>query len=348
MGWKMTSLLGIDIGTASIKAVQLEAKENDRFVLQAIGKVESPPRSLDSEAEADKRAVVEAIKALLKESGVKTKDVVASLPDAKIFTRLITLPSLTEEELASSIQWEADQYIPVPLEKVQLNWQVIEKQDTRGGGKMEVLVIAAPKHLISRYQETLEKCSLNIRALETEAQALSRSLMGSGSNSPTSIIVSLGNHSTDLSFIRKRKVVLTRSIATGGDALTRAVVEHLGFDQVQAEAYKNAYGILKDKLGGKLADALIPVVDIVVNEIRRAAAFYLEQCPSDPIKRVLLSGGITKLPGLVIYFAENLGYEVVVGDPWSKTEIAQSIADEVKKEAAEYAIAAGLAMRRLK
>jgi type IV pilus assembly protein PilM len=344
----MVSLLGIDIGTASIKAVQLEAKESGRFVLQAIGKVETPPKSLESEAEADKRAVAEAIKALLNESGVKTKDVVASLPDAKIFTRLIALPSLTEEELASSIQWEADQYIPVPLEKVQLHWQIIERQDLHGGGKMEVLVVAAPKHLINQYRETLERCDLNVRALETEAQALSRSLVGQDPKPPTSIIVSLGNHSTDLSIVREGKLVLTRSIATASDALTRAVVERLGFDRGQAEAYKDAYGILKDKLGGKLADALIPVIDIIVNEIKRAVAFYLEQRPSDPIRRVILSGGMTKLPGLVVYFAENLGYEVVVGDPWSKTDIAQSIADEVKKEAAEYAIAAGLAMRKLK
>jgi type IV pilus assembly protein PilM len=340
------SLLGLDIGRSSIKAVQLEPR-GERYLLQAIGKVSTPPRGLESEAEADEKAVVEAIKSLLRESNVKTKSVVASLPDSKIFTRLINLPLLTDDELSSSIQWEADQYIPIPLEKIQLHWQVVDKQTPGEGGKMEVLLVAAPKHLVARYIKIIKTVGLEIKALETESSALTRSLFGSDPSPPTTLIVSLGYGSTDLSIIRRGKVVLTRSISTGDAAFTRAIANHLGFDPGQAEAYKNAYGVVPDKLEGKLVEAIGPILEVILGEINRATAFYLNQRPSDPVKRAVLSGGPARMPGLVVYFAEKLGYEVIVGDPWSKTDIDPSIAEAVKKEAAEYAVAAGLAMRKV-
>ncbi len=343
----MSSLLGLDIGRASIKAVQLSKNSNGGFALDALGRIETPPKWIESEAEVDKKALVESIKTLISESGVKTKRTVASLPDSKIFTRLITLPNLTEDELSSSIQWEADQYVPIPLEKVDLHWQVIEKRSVREGGKMEVLLVAAPKVLARTYVDILDRCGLELEALETESQALARSLIAVGGSQdvPTSLIVSLGRSSTDLAIVRKGKVVLTRSVSTGDEAFTRVIVDRLGFDVGQAEAYKNAYGIDKDKLDGKLAEALRPVVDVILSEIKRVAAFYADQRQSDAVRRIILSGAPSRLPGLVIYLATQLGYEVIIGDPWSRVSIDSSIEQQVKNEGAEYAISVGSAMR---
>lgn len=344
----MPAQLGLDIGRSSIKAVQLEKLGAGKFTLQAIGKIASPPKWIESEAEADKKSLAEAIKTLLREASVKAKITLASLPDSRIYTRLLSFPLLTNEELSSAIQWEADQYVPIPLDKVQLHWQIVEKQSLAQGGKMEVLLLAAPKLLTDQYVEIITKCGLDLKGLETESMALARSLIGQGQNAPTSLVVSIGSNSTDLSILHQGQVILTRSIATGGQALSRAAIDKLGFDPDQAEAYKNAYGILKDKLGGKLANALLPIVEIIVNETKRTTTFYLEQRPSDPIKRAVLCGGPAQMPGLVVYLAEQLGYEVVVGDPWSQIEIDPAIAEGVRKESAEYAIAVGLAMREIK
>lgn len=343
----MNSILGLDIGHKSIKAVQLEPAPDGKFKLQAIGKIAAPVKGIESESESDKKAMKIAVKTLVTEANIKTKNVVASLPDAKIFTRLVNFPPLTDEELASSIRWEADQYIPIPLDKIDLHWQVVSKQSPIQSGEMEVLLIAVPKNLVKRYIETVADADLEPNAFETESMALNRSLVSPTQDKTTTLVISLGQMSTDLSIVRQHQVILTRSISSGEDALNRAVVDSLGFDPGQAEAYKNAYGILPDKLDGKLSRALIPVVEVILSEIKRATLFYQEQRPSDPIKRAILTGGPANMPGLVVYLAQQLGYEVIVGDPWSRVEIDQSIAEGVSKEAAEYSVAVGLAMRRL-
>ncbi|MBA7495520.1 Cell division protein FtsA [subsurface metagenome] len=338
------SLLGLDIGSNTIKAVQLD-HDNGRYRLRTYGLAPAPPKGFESEAESDMEALSQAVKNLLLDIKVSTSNVVCALPESAVFTRVITLPILSDKELASAIHWEAEQYVPVPLDEVNLVWEVLEKP--KQGKKMEVLLVAASKALGEKYIKVLNAAGLKPQALETETIAVARSLVGESEDSPTSLVISIGAKTTDVCVVKKGKIALTRSISTGGVALARAVATSLGFELPKAEEYKKSYGLLKEEMEGKIVAALKPVFDLIVAEIKRALAFYQKEKPGEQVKRAVLCGGSARLPGVVVYLAQSLGLETQIGNPWQKVETDEKTREVLAEEAIVYAVAVGLAMRRI-
>ena len=335
------SLLGLDIGSKKIKLVQLDHL-NNRLILKAYGSTSTPPKGFASEAESDLQLLSQTIKDLCAENKVSTSEVVAALPESAVFTRVISLPLLSDKELASAIHWEAEQYVPVSLEEVNLVWDVLEREKSKN--RMRVLLIAAPKDLARKYAQVLTNAGLKPVALETELIALSRSLVGESPDSPTSLVISIGAKTTDICIVNRGKIALTRSISTAGEALTRALATTLNFEPVRAEEYKKSYG-LGGEMGGKIRDALKPVFNLIVTEVKRALAFYQEENPGEQVKRAILVGGSAKLPGAVVYLAESLGIETQIGNPWGKIEMKEKEKEELVEKGAEYAVAVGLAER---
>lgn len=346
---------GLDIGSHSIKAVELE-KQGDAFKLLAFGSIESPPSAIFSESELDQKELAQKIKTLIKEAHLRSRDVVTAFPESLIFTRVIEMPSMNEAELKNAIKWQAEQYVPVPLSDIRLSWQVLEGGLNRLVGlakheepakKMKVLLVAAPITLIDRYLKILMQAGLNPAIFETEILAIVRALTSNGENQPTTAFVSIGASTTDICITDHGVIQFTRSIGTGGIALARAVAQSLGFDSTQAEEYKKSYGMLEDQLGGKIMQIIKPVLDVIASEIDRAIISYQTRNPSQPVRRVVLTGGTAQLPGLIVYLAENLGIEVQMGEPWQgigknpqQEEALKSIENQ-----ANFAVAVGLAKR---
>ncbi len=340
-------IVGLDIGFSSVKVVSLE-RNKDSSKLISLGSIPTPTPGMLSEVEGDLEAVAGNIKKLLSATQISDKDVVAALPESKVFTRVIDdLPYLTDSELTSAIRYAAEEFIPMPVEEVNLNWQVLfrsekkENKDTR----TVVLVIASPKNAVSKYIKVLGMAGIRPSALETETIAVTRSLVGNNPFSPSTLIVQLGATTTDFAAVSKGLIWLTRSISTGGIALTRSLSQHFNFEVSQAEEYKKVYGMSEDQMGGKVFEALKPVADIIVGESKRVIQAFEAKYPQDPIKRVVLSGGGAKMPGLVIYFANNLGLEVQEADPWYSINKDKELVSKLSKDAPSYAVAVGLALR---
>ncbi len=338
------NFFGLDIGNFSIKMVQLTRGAPPSLV--AAGSIPTPPKALFSEAEQDLEELSEALKKLHHETKINTPYVVAALPESQIFTRVVEMPVLTEAEVSSAIKWEAEQYVPVPLSEVRLDWQILSRP-TSGDKKekMEVLLVAAPTIIIEKYLRVFKMAELKPLALETEITAISRSLINENQVSLTTMIVSLGASTTDICICREGKITFTRSIATGGVAFTRAVAQDLGFEMDQAEEYKKTYGLDPAQLEGKVMSSIKPVFDVVVNEIRRALAYYVGKRPSDSVKRIILCGGTAKLPGMVVYLANALGIEVQIGNAWEKVAVPEKIKDKLNEDGPSYVVSVGLAMR---
>ncbi len=333
--------IGLDIGSHTVKLVALE-KRNNGYWLRAAAITPTPPRGLISEAEADLEAVGVAIKKLFMDTKIMDRQVNVSLPESQIFTRVVDMPFLTEEELASAIKWEAEQYIPMPLAEVKIDFAILNPVKKGTDAKMQVLLVAAPLTLIDKYGKILNMAGLQVVSLEPEIIAINRSLMA-GSQVPT-LVINLGAATTDLSIVRRNILVFTRSIASGGEALARAVARDMGFELSQAEEYKRTYGFEE----GKILAAVKPIFDTVIEEIKRALAFYQGRYPDEPIKIVSLCGGTSKLPGLVVYIAENLGIETQIGNPWTNITKDPKIFPKVDEDGPIFAVAAGLAMREIK
>jgi type IV pilus assembly protein PilM len=337
--------IGLDIGSQNLKLVQLK-KVGDKFGVIALG-LSSSPKSLESESQADLVGVAEAIKKLLEVTKVSARNVVTALPEDKVFTQVIEFPQLEEKELESAIKWEAEQHIPIPLSEAVIDYQMIESsKKITSGEKLEVFLVAVPKNLVAKYSQVLEMAGLKPVALETEMVALSRSLIIPGS-SPT-VIVDLGARATDIAIVENEQIVVTRSLPSDGEAITRSLVAALGLKKSQAEEYKKAYGVDESKLEGKIKEAVGPVLDVVIREIENVISFYQNRTEAAKVERVVLVGGTADLPQIVHLFAKKLGIEVEVGDPFQRIEGTEEILTKLEKGIAPlYSVALGLAMKKV-
>lgn len=338
--------LGIDIGFTSIKAVVISNKEKTPKLI-SLGRIAAPQPGIISDADLDLEAVSTAIKSLLNEIKAPTKDAIIALPESRIFTRVIyDLPYLNDNELAQAIRYAAEEFVPMPIQDVNLNWQVIYRSEKKGPtSRTVVFVVASPKILVNKYLKVASMAELKPIAIETELIAATRALVNSNPYSPTTLIVQLGALTTDFAVVSDNLILLTRSISTGGVALTRAIAQNFNFDVNQAEEYKKVYGMQEDQLEGKLFLSLKPIIDVIVTEGKRVIQAHEAQNKQRPIKRIVLTGGGAGMPGLVMYITNFLGLEVQEADPWYGISFDPNLKNKLTSEGPSYSIAAGLARR---
>lgn len=341
---KFKDHFGLDLGSKLIKLVQLAPEGNDRFKLVAFGQGETPHGENPADVE---NAKIEAIKKLVKDCRLTTRQVVINLPEAQVYTRVIELPFLAEGELSQAIRWQAEQYIPVPITDVVLKHQILSHSE--GGEnaekKMMVLLVAAPSVLLNNYISLMGRAGLEVLAIETEILAVARAIVGADTFSPNSLLVHLGNETTTISVLQRGDLALTQSISSGGVAITRAVASTLGLENKQAEEYKCSYGLDETKLEGKVAQAIKPIVEMLLREIKRALAFYESHDAQKVVKRVVLSGGTALLPNLVSYFTASLNVEVQVGNPFLTVDLTDKQKTDLTDLGVLYSTAVGLAMK---
>jgi type IV pilus assembly protein PilM len=337
------SILGLDIGTHNVKLIEL-LKDKDRVTLLAAGSMPTPPKTVSSNLGVDQQALAYLIRELIKGTGAKSTDVNISLPEAQVFTRVIEMPALSTRELTSAIRWESEQYIPLPLDQVNMDFTILSDGKDTASGKMKILLVGAPKALTERYMQIMELAELVPVSAETEIIALSRALIRSAPAVPNVMICSFGGQTTDIAILRRGVLTFTRSIAAGGDALTRVLSESLDFTLLQAEAYKKTYGLEKNILEGKILAVVKPVMETIIGEMKRATEFFDETYKNEHIGVILLAGGNAKLPGLIPYIAEHTGIEVQQGNPWVGIRKDPRFA-VLTAEGPLFAVAIGLALR---
>jgi len=333
---------GLDIGSHNIKIAQVK-KAKDKYQLVAFGSTPSTTKGLFSEAESDLSALAEIIKRLHRDAGIKTKNVATALPQDQVFTRIITFPSLSESELESALQWEAEQYIPLPLSEVILTHELISKAKENSKENIELLLAAAPKSLVEKTIKVLKMAGLNPVSIEMEIISMARSLIAPDHEQV--LLVDFGAKATDLAIVENGKIVFVYSVSTAGEALTRALSLELGLESSQSETYKKSYGVDAEKLEGKVSAALKPILNTIVTEIKKALQFYQEKGKN--AQRIVLSGGGAALPEINTFLAKELNLEVQMGNPF-----VQVIEDSLLKkiplhERSLYSVAVGLAMKEI-
>jgi type IV pilus assembly protein PilM len=333
---------GLDIGTHNIKLAQVK-KNKDKYQLIAFGSGPSTTKGLFSEAQRDLLALVEIIKKLYKDAGIKTKNVATALPQDQVFTRVVTLPSLSEEEIESALQWEAEQYVPLPLSEVILTHEIVNKTKEDSKENIEVLLAAAPKSLVEKTMNILKMAGLVPVSIEMEIMSMARSLVSPDSQQV--LLVDFGAKATDLAIVENGRIVFVYSVPTAGEALTRAISLELGLESSQSEAYKRSYGVDPEKLEGKIRAALKPLLATIVSEIKKAIQFYQEKGKN--VQNIVLSGGGAALPEINTFLAKELNLEVQIGNPFSQI-IEDDLSSKLPSyERALYSVAVGLAMKEI-
>lgn len=335
-------MIGLDIGTRTIKIIELQ-KEGNAMSLAASGVVGvsgNPVEKITDEKEL--ATLAQVIKKLYNEAGIQSKEVVLSIPEQSAFTRTIAFPLLTDAEIASAVKWELEQYIPIPAEEAISQHTILERNEKANPPQVVVLLVAAPRVVVEKYTKVVSLAGLNPIAVETELVALARSL---APPDKTTVLIDIGASSADIAIVKRGLLVFSRSIPMAGDAFTRAVSQGLGVTVAQAEQYKKTYGLMANQLEGKVQAALNPVLRLVVDEVKKAMNFYETEQKAEAPTSVQISGGGGGMPQIITTLTQELGMEVSVANPFAKIAVDPKTATQLAPYAPLYSVAVGLALR---
>jgi type IV pilus assembly protein PilM len=302
--------IGLDIGAAFIKLVQTE---KSKVVATAIANNPLGKISPDTESEVDQLAA--SIKKLFMEHKIREKKVRLALSESVAYSRVIEMPVLSTAELSNAIKYEAEQYIPVSLEDVELSYEVISRPAKKTGEeKMIVLLVAASTRTLNGIVTAMAKAGLETESIETEMVATARALVIEKKVTDVTMLVSIGAVSTGISIFDGQNLVFTHRLDTGSAAMTRAISTTLSLPILQAEEYKRSYGVRSDVLEGKLVAAVAPITTNLVNEIKKAQLFISQSdtLGAKPV-HVLLSGGGALVPGFLELISQTTGMEATIG-----------------------------------
>jgi type IV pilus assembly protein PilM len=339
----MTAYFGLDIGSSSIKVTQSSLMGAKAFTVVANGLIMNPAGSVDFTNPEVVAKVGPAVKKLLAETKINEKRVVVSVAESRVYSRILVMPQMSEAELASAIKWEAEQFVPIPVTEVELDFSILEQQVAgTTDKKMLVYLVAAPKKYLQSMVDFLTGIGLEPIAVESEMVAVSRALTF-GATPSTSLVLHMGAMSSVLAIVDGTSLSFSYVTESGGVSLTRALAQSLSLPLPQAEEYKRTYGLDPAQLEGKVRSGLQIILDTVVNEIRKAMEYHLSS-RKNRVTRIVLSGGGAYLPQFSGYLSEVFGgIEVVVGDPFATAKAGRGIT--LPRERAVYSVSVGLSQR---
>lgn len=343
---KAKSLVGLDIGSSAVKAVELKASGRG-YRVAAYGSEPLPPDSIVDGAIIDGAAVADAIKRLFDSRGIRTRDVAASLSGNAVIVKKITLPTMTEAELGESIYWEAEQYIPFDIQDVNLDYQVLDGGDA-GAGTMDVLLVAAKKEKIADYTGVIAQAGRTAVVVDVDAFALQNAYEVNYGIEPGAVIVLLnaGASATNINILSGEQSVFTRDVSIGGNAYTEALQRELNLPYEAADRLKRG-----DTVDGVSFEEARPVLRAVTEnvmlEIQKTFDFFKATASSDRIDRIVVSGGASRAEGFTELLAERFGAPVETFDPFKRVAFdGRKLSGDPGAVGATAAVALGLALRR--
>ena len=343
------ALVGLDIGSSAVKAVELKAS-GKTYKVTAFGSEPLPPDSIVDGAIIDGAAVADAIRRLFDGRNIKTKDVAASLSGNAVIVKKISLPIMSEGELAESIYWEAEQYIPFDIQDVNLDYQILDRGDAASGkGTMDVLLVAAKKEKIADYTGVIAQAGRSAVVVDVDAFALQNAYEVNYGIDGHAVIVLLnaGASATNINILQGDQSVFTRDISIGGNAYTEALQRELNLPYETADALKR--GLPVD--GVTYDDArpvLRAVTENVMLEIQKTFDFFKATASTVQISRIMLSGGASRVEGFAETLQERFSTPVEMFDPFRKVTLdAKKFSADMRESIAPTAaVAVGLAVRR--
>jgi len=337
----MSSIVGIDISQNTVKIACL-SNENSKIVLESIG--ENKIKQIEDREISRDKLLVEAgksIKNLMSDLKIKGKQVVVSLPEDEVISRLVRLPPLKDNEIMDALRFEAETFVPFPLDQVSIDYEIIEKDDS---GRLSIFVIAAKNDLINNYLKLFKSIGLQMLSLESPSLALRRVLKLGMPMVERVVAVDIGEKSSDVFSVNKNNVYFVRSLSVGGESLTRAISLNLSLDMASAEEYKKAYGMKESELEGKIRAAIMPVFNDISEEIRKTLALFNEDI-GKPAELLVLTGGGANLPGMAEELTKMLGIEVQVLQPFINIDTTKT--QTITVDSGRFSLSVGLALRGL-
>lgn len=348
-------LIGLDIGSHSIKAMELKEIKGGQWKLVKFGLHRLPAEAIVDGAIMNSAAIVEGIRDLIARHKIKSRDVATSISGHSVIIKKITLPAMTEEELAETIQWEAEQYIPFSISDVNIDTQILGINED--SAQMEVLLVAAKKDIIQEYAAVVSEAGLKPLIMDVDSFAIENTFdLGDVINPDEAVaLVNIGASLININILYQGVTAFTRDLNMGGNQFTEEIQKQLGVSYEEAEALK---------LGGNIAEALSTTEAIVPQEvgsilrstseaialeIQRSIDFYLATASGVGLSKIILSGGSAKVPGLIEAIEGTMNVAVEMSDPFRMIQYNPKDFDPdyLNDLSPMSAVVAGLAVRRL-
>lgn len=337
----MSTYFGLDLGSSSIKVMQASPMGKS-IMVEGVGIIQNPVGNLNLDDKVGVQKIGDSIKKVLSESHIGVKRAVVSIPESRVFSRIVEMPNMSEAELTSAVSWEAEQFVPMPVAEVEIDYVVLKRPAKGSNQKMLVYLVAAPKKYLQSLVDLMVGVGIEPIAVESEMIAVARSLTFNRT-AGAKLIFHMGALSSVIAIVENDNLLFSYVEESGGVALTRAIAQTINLPIGQAEEYKRTYGMSDAQLEGKVKQALLLVMEGLSGEIKKAAEFYMTKYHKN-IQTVVLSGGGAYLPELSSYISGVFGgVEVSIGDPLAFAKPARNVV--LPKERAVYSVAAGLALR---
>jgi len=339
--------LGIDLGTSSIKAIELEPASDGRALLTNYAEVSLfgiESGRMNQEYSYDDELITH-FKALLERISPDKKEAFMALPAFVGLITLIELPDMNDKEMEDAIRFEAHKYVPSNLAEVSLSWEVVKRKTVPVDGsatpskKVDVLLVAALNKEINRYNKYATEAALSLKFLELETFSLVRSVIGNEGGA--SIMIDIGFKATNIILIKDGVVHLSRNVGIGGQDMTRTIAQSMNISLDRAEEMKKS---TQDFLNVSGSATVFPSLAIIIAEVERIIQSYTEQEKEKKIERIILSGGSAGLTGLAQFFSQSLGVPVTLADPWKRIIVKDELRPFVEKLGSSFAVAIGLAL----
>ena len=343
------ALVGLDIGSSAVKAIELKPSGKG-YKVTAFGSESVPPDSIVDGAIIDGAAVADAIRRVFENKTFKTKEVAASLSGNAVIVKKINLPIMTEAELAESIYWEAEQYIPFDIQDVNLDYQILNTGAVaESGGTMDVLLVAAKKEKIADYTGVISQAGRLPVIVDVDAFALQNAYEVNYGLEPDAVVVLLnaGASAININIITGDQSVFTRDISMGGNSYTEAVQKELNLPFESAEQVKRGLPV-EGVTFEEVQPVLHAMTENVLLEIQKTFDFFKATASSDRIDRIVVSGGASRVDGFTAALQERFSTAVEVFDPFKTIsfEPAKLGITDPEGLSATAAVAVGLALRK--
>ncbi len=345
--------VGIDIGTSAAKVVQMK-KDKTGISLVNYGFMPLPPEAMAEGSVNDQQAVITALKDIISSnSKIKQGRKFASISGQNVIMRFTKLPVMSPEDLEQTVKIEAEQYVPYSIDEVSITHAVLKtvEEEEEGGGKYKILLVVAQKELVNSYTDAIRQPFGRCEVVDVDTiaaiNALENSFMQTANNQEGGEVVAIidsGARTTNISVLKSGILEFTRNIPIAGNQISKSLSDALNQDYEQAETLKITEGSIEDS-GNEISEVILGTVEELASEIRRSFDYFKAQSREPMIHRIILSGGSANLKGFDTYLMNELGVDVVKGNPLEGINIAASNTEDLYNNLQQFTVAIGLALR---
>lgn len=338
-------LIGLDIGSSTLKLAELKVGRSG-YALKNIGEAILPSDSIVKKVVANRKGVESTLSNLIRDLGIKNKNVVISVSGHSVIIKKVTLPTMTKNELAESIPWELEKYLPQSVDDVNFDYKVLPGETPEGS--MDVLIAAAKKDATDDYITIARNVGLNPVIVDVDVFALENMYEINYQNTGGTIaLVNIGASVTNINILKEGISIFTRDITTGGNQFTEWIMKEqdLSFEEAENEKYSLSSGDSTLEMERVTND----FIGLITAEVKRTLDFFTSNFSKDRISKIFLSGGSSKVPNIRENLQDVTGTDVEIVNPFNNISVSDSEFDPayIADISPKMGVVIGLASRSL-